>query len=186
MTTELLIAAVSELIEKGNINKELGQELIQALHAPKIFVPSGSAQELVDGEVGAVQVKLSEEEIKAVMFEMTIKKHKSRTLKLAADSDQKDEFVKSLIGIEKTFDEEIDFNQKNKAGETSENELGLTQNVIINIPVPQYGIGEVRFGEIPEIKIIGQVNKQITLSFVDNNNGVILANIVNVETLDAN
>ena len=165
MTIEQLIAKVSDL----KIDKELKQEIVQNLAAPRIYGTAEHMADMADGNISVIQQVLSDAEIAEITEKATLAQYRSNSIQLTGDSLESDPFLRSLIGATQNFEEPLDFNDYDK--------LGKTQDAIINIPEPVFELKTMQYGEMPQVVQTGITKRQVLVEFVANNNGVIVANV---------
>jgi hypothetical protein len=166
MNLELALTTIQKLIDEKQIEKELGQSILEYIMTPKMAGTPEQIQAMIDNpEVAVIRSELSDKEQARIMQEAQARMLRGNSLQFSYDSLGTDQLFTSLIGVCLPFAQEIDFNNEE-------------QTAVVDVNEPSYEVVSTVYGKVPEIRQTQKI-RSIKVRYISkNNDGVIVVDIV--------
>jgi hypothetical protein len=169
MITELHLTTLQSLIDNGNLDKEVGNEILRELITPKVIGSPDEMQKILDGEAKMVQMDILEEEMERIQAEARARMYRGHVIQFSVSADQTDPFLQSLNAQKKEFSYELDFDSKEEAVE-------------VDIEEQIWEVTSPVFGQIPTVQPNGKKLHRIKLYYVSKlSDGVIQTSLTRID-----
>jgi hypothetical protein len=153
MNLELQLTTIQSLIEAGHLDKEIGQEILQSIMAPRIAGTPEQIQEMLDSGANMVKTEISQEDHDRIMAEARARMYRGHIVQFSVSADETDPFLQSLNAQKKEFAFELDFDNKEEAVE-------------VDIEEQVWELSSPVFGQFPTLQPGGKKLHRIKLYYV--------------------